>query len=244
MTCVSHDTLQTYIDNELEPQECTPVAAHLRECATCSRELANVVRLKRATQQAGRRFTAPAALQRKIMQQVSVAKPQRWWTRVMVIAPALAAVLLVVISLGVFQRERGVAFCRELTDLHVSTLASANPVEVASSDRHTVKPWFAGRLPFTFNVPELQGSSYDLIGGRMAYIDQSPAAQLIFKYREHRISVFIVQQAAVGQRGVHPPANFTLTTWRANGLAYFLVTDASPDSVTDLVARLKAAAGA
>jgi anti-sigma factor RsiW len=241
MTCVSHDTLQTYIDNELEPQECTPVAAHLRECATCSRELANVVRLKRATQQAGRRFTAPAALQRKIMQQVSVAKPQRWWTRIMVAMPAAALLVLIAASLLLMSRDRATSEGRELADLHVATLASANPVDVISTDKHTVKPWFAGKLPFTFNIPDLQGSQYELIGGRMAYIGQSPAAQLVFKYQQHRVSIFIVQEGAAGS-GVRGPTNFTVLDWRTGGLAYFLVTDASPDTMTDLVQRMKQAA--
>lgn len=242
MTCVSQDTLQTFLDNELETSENSRVSEHLRGCADCSRELANVVRLKRATHQAGQRFTPSAAFQRKMMTRFSGAKSQRtWWGRAMVVVPSLLTVAILVVSLGMYQRQSGVAFCRELTDLHVSTLASATPVDVVSSDRHTVKPWFAGRLPFTFNLPELQGSQYDLIGGRMAYLGQSPAAQLIFKYREHKVSVFIVQEDAVGNRGVHPPANFTLTTWRANGLAYFLVTDASPDTMTDLISRMKSA---
>jgi anti-sigma factor RsiW len=241
MTCVSQDTLQTFLDNELETSENSRVSEHLRGCATCSRELANTVRLKRATHQAGQRFTPSAAFQRKMMAQFSVTKvPQpNWWRRAMLLAPSALGILLLVVSLGFYQRERSVAFCRELTDLHISTLASATPVDVVSSDRHTVKPWFAGRLPFTFNLPELQGSQYDLIGGRMAFLGQSPAAQLIFKYREHKVSVFIVQEDAVGNRGVHPPANFTLTTWHANGLAYFLVTDASPDTMSDLIARMK-----
>src|SRR5690242_19308801 len=170
MTCVSQDTLQTFLDNELETSENSRVSGHLRDCADCSRELANVVRLKRATHQAGQRFTPSAAFQRKMIAQFSGAKVQRqsWWSRTIVVVPSLLTVVLLVVSLGLYQRERGVAFCRELTDLHVSTLASATPVDVVSSDRHTVKPWFAGRLPFTFNLPELQGSQYDLIGGRMA----------------------------------------------------------------------------
>ena len=61
----------------------------------------------------------------------------------------------------------------ELADLHVSALASATPVDVISTDRHTVKPWFQGRIPFSFNLPELQGSEFTLIGGRVTYLAQT-----------------------------------------------------------------------
>ena len=82
----------------------------------------------------------------------------------------------------------------ELADLHVATLASANPVDVVSTDRHTVKPWFAGRIPFTFNLPELQDSPFTLVGGKVSYLNQSPGAELIYRVRQHQISVFIFQE--------------------------------------------------
>jgi anti-sigma factor RsiW len=231
-----------FVDNELEPRESTRVADHLRACAPCSREIANVVRLKRVTHQAGQRFTPPAALQRKIMAQYSSAAPRRtWWKSVVVAVPSLAAIVLAVALFSVWNRDR-VDTGRELADLHVATVASVNPVDVLSSDKHTVKPWFAGKVPFTFNVPELQGSPYELIGGRMAYLNEAPAAQLFFKYGNHRVSIFIAQESAVSHRGIHAPSNFTVEHWTLNGLSYFLVTDASPGTMTDLVERCKKAA--
>jgi anti-sigma factor RsiW len=80
----------------------------------------------------------------------------------------------------------------------VATIASANPVDVVSTDRHTVKPWFAGKIPFTFNLPDLQGSAFTLVGGRVSYLRQSPGAELIFKIRQHQVSVFIFQEKDLG----------------------------------------------
>jgi anti-sigma factor RsiW len=244
MTCVSPDSLQTFVDNELEAAESNRVAQHLRECPACSREIANVVRLKRATHQAGQRFAVPAALQRKMMARYSSAAPARsWWTKVLVAVPSLVAVMLAVVLTMVLTRDRaGEAAGRELADLHVATTASANPVDVLSSDKHTVKPWFAGKVPFTFNVPELQGSPYELIGGRLAFLNESPAAQLFFKYGNHRVSVFIAQESAMTHRGIRAPNNFTVMHWSTNGLSWFLVTDASPSTMQDLVTRCKEAA--
>ena len=82
----------------------------------------------------------------------------------------------------------------EIADLHVTELASTNPVDVVSTDQHTVKPWFAGKLPFSFNIPELQNSDFTLVGGRVAYFQHSPGAQLLFKLRKHQLSVFIFKE--------------------------------------------------
>ena len=85
----------------------------------------------------------------------------------------------------------------EVADLHVATLASSSPVDVVSTDRHTVKPWFQGRIPFAFNLPELQNTDFTLLGGRVTYLDQVPGAQLIYDIRKHHISVFIFPEAAL-----------------------------------------------
>ena len=96
----------------------------------------------------------------------------------------------------------------EIADLHVGTLASASPVDVISTDRHTVKPWFQGKIPFSFNLPDLQNTEFSLLGGRLTYLDQTPGAQLIYDYRKHHISVFVFQErslpASLG--GEFPPS--------------------------------------
>src|SRR5207248_10840923 len=108
-------------------------------------------------------------------------------------ALAAAAIIVVAVGLGLLPRPRQHDVLAEITDLHVSTLASANPVDVISTDRHTVKPWFQGKLPFTFDLPELQGSQFTLVGGRLVYLAHEPGAHLIYNVRSHHISVFILQ---------------------------------------------------
>ena len=133
----------------------------------------------------------------------------------------------------------------ELVDQHVATLASSNPVDVVSTDRHTVKPWFEGKIPFTFNLPELQGSPFALAGGRVAYVNQSPGAELIFRVRQHQISVFIFQERALARAGgtesVRAALSFEVRTWCRNELCYFVIGDASAQDLDQLVELLKAA---
>jgi anti-sigma factor RsiW len=126
-------------------------------------------------------------------------------------------------------------------------MASANPVDVVSTDRHTVKPWFQGKLPFTFNLPELQDSPYKLLGGKLVYFKHTPGAQLLFELRKHQLSVFIVQD----QQGVIPlgPAvsetsnrGFTVETWSQAGLRYVVISDTSFTDVHALSDLLRGAA--
>ena len=134
----------------------------------------------------------------------------------------------------------------ELADLHVATLASANPVDVISTDRHTVKPWFQGKIPFTFNLPELQGSEFILVGGRVAYLGQSPGAELIYQIRKHQISVFIFQDRGTGREigsstQSQKELSFNMETWDQAGLRYFVIADASSDDLRKLADMLQKA---
>jgi anti-sigma factor RsiW len=140
---------------------------------------------------------------------------------------------------------RGQVFS-EIADLHVVTLASSSPVDVISTDRHTVKPWFQGKIPFAFDLPELQNSEFSLLGGRMTYLDQTPGAHLIYDVRKHHISVFVFQEQSLRARldanSVSPKKlPFNLETWSQGGLRYFVIGDASVADIESLAKLLKAA---
>jgi len=126
----------------------------------------------------------------------------------------------------------------ELADLHVAAVASATPVDVVSTDRHTVKPWFQGRIPFSFNLPELQGSEFTLLGGRVTYLAQTPGAHLIYQVRKHEISVFIFQdrgaETATLASGPTHAVSFNMENWTQGGLRYFVVGDVSTDDIQAL----------
>src|SRR5438128_6379847 len=94
-----------------------------------------------------------------------------------------------------------------------------------STDRHTVKPWFQGKIPFAFDLPELQNSEFSLLGGRMAYLDQTPGAHLIYDVRKHHISVFVFQERSLRLNvNSFAPKNmsFSVETWSQGGLRYFV----------------------
>jgi anti-sigma factor RsiW len=105
---------------------------------------------------------------------------------------------------------------REIADVHLSTIASANPVDVVSSDMHTVKPWFQGKLPFTFNLPELSGSPFSLLGGRVVYVRATPMALLVFQYKLHEISMLIGPEQILQGSG-EVGGGFHAVSWAKHG---------------------------
>jgi anti-sigma factor RsiW len=134
----------------------------------------------------------------------------------------------------------------QLVDQHVAALASSNPVDVVSSDSHTVKPWFAGKVPFSVDLPQLDGTPFTLVGGRMAYFQQAPAAQLIFAVRKHRISVFMFREHGetplLGNRDVPShELSYAVESWTEDGLRYFAVSDSNPQDVRQLCLLLRQA---
>jgi len=238
--------LDAYLDGELSPTEATALSAHLRECSACAANALGRVQLKRAVQMGGRRYPPSAPFREKIMKSVAPRQITLRWGWAVAFAVLLLVVSGAVVSYVARQELRAAHVYSELADLHVTTLASATPVDVVSTDRHTVKPWFQGRIPFTFNLPDLATSQFVLVGGRVAYLGQTPGAQLIYQVRKHEISVFIFQARGVSgsglDSGVRNRLSFNVETWEVNGLRYFVIGDTGADDLRALGELLKAAA--
>lgn len=237
--------MDAYVDGELAPTEASALASHLRSCGACAADAVERVQMKRAIGSAGKRYMPGNELRSKIARAIAV-KPRRQvsWQWKILVAPAL---LILLISLAVNWYEgresaRRQRIYSELADLHVTTLASAAPVDVVSTDRHTVKPWFQGKIPFSFNLPEVSGTEFTLLGGRVTYLAQAPGAHLIYQVRKHEISVFIFQDRGEElslPSGLLHTASFNLESWTQNGLRYFIVGDVSSDDIQALSKLLR-----
>src|ERR1700685_438147 len=221
--------------------------AHLRGCPPCAADVLSRLQTTRAVHSAGLRYRPSPQFRDRVRKSIA-SKPRRSPIRMWLGATAAVALLLIVgfVTLSVRRGEMRREVFGELADLHVATLASANPVDVISTDRHTVKPWFQGKIPFTFNLPELQGSEFTLVGGRVAYLGQSPGAELIYQLRKHQISVFLFQDRG-GVRELGSSArsqkvlSFNMESWNQGGLRYFVIGDASDDDIRQLADMLKKA---
>jgi anti-sigma factor RsiW len=254
MTCDEvRGKLVPYVDSELPAGELTEFDSHLRGCASCAADALGLLQTKLATRAAGTRYVPSPEFRLRMEQSMRAGRKPSWINfrssirfPKLAIAAAAAMLLIASVTLWVHHSAREHELT-EIADLHVAELASANPVDVVSTDRHTVKPWFAGKLPFSFNLPELQNSAFTLAGGRVAYFQHSPGAQLLFNVRKHQLSVFIFQEEA-GEFPAHlGTATATrlalhIETWSEGGLRYFIVSDAPAPDVHALGELLRNAA--
>jgi anti-sigma factor RsiW len=180
---------------------------HVRECARCAAAVLDVVRMKRAIR--ALRVAAPSA----------GARPKAGAPARTAIWAAAAAVVAAILVVPYYLAGRATA--RHLVDLHTTIVAGAAPVDVISTDRHTVKPWFEGKVPFAVDVPDLAATPFRLAGGRVVFVGGRPCAYLLLTKGAHRISLFVFDAATAPRVG--PMDSMTIETWRARGLAYVAV---------------------
>jgi anti-sigma factor RsiW len=232
--CEWREKIGLYVDGELEPRAEQAIAGHLQGCADCSSAVLEQQALKKAVRVAAKRFTAPPELYASLHRQTLPKKRNGLWLKAS--ALAASAVLLAVIGFAWISRPSpSSATVSQLIDQHVTMLASSNPVDVISSDKHTVKPWFQGKLPFTFNPPELAaGSPFSLVGGKLVYAQQTPGGELVYQVRQHKISVFIFQARDMHGEPSASNQTFVVNGWQQGGLQYYIVTDASREDADRL----------
>jgi len=238
--------LAAYLDGEVPTEQGNALEQHLRTCSECAAEIATMLSVRRTMRAARTRFTPSAEFRRKIQSQV--APSRRSFRTFGSLSVAIAALALLVMAV-VWMRQgamRADAY-REVADLHIGDLASTNPYDVVSSDRHTVKPWFQGRIPFAFNLPEFAGTEFTLLGGRLVYLHQQPAAQVVVGMKQHKISVLIVQESGAfpgtltSSGAAEMQDSFNVQTWTSRGLRFFVIGDAEKPEIQHLAQVLQGA---
>jgi anti-sigma factor RsiW len=240
MEHLTDETTSAYVDGELAVGEQERIRKHLYLCAACSLRALSLTQLKAATARAGSRFQPdPAVLSRleaAVRREPVSQGPRAWWIGL------AAAALLAVSMLGWLQMRQANPLAAELLDQHLGSLSPAALPQVVSSDRHTVKPWFQGRLPFSFNLPEPQALPAEAVlrGADLTYLAGKPAALLLFTIRKHQVSVFVFQRGA-GPNPVSLPnarSGFALRTATTQDLELIAVSDVSPPDLEALLASL------
>jgi anti-sigma factor RsiW len=242
------DTLSAFIDGELSAREQQDIQQHLVNCHSCALSVLSATQLKAATARAGHRFApTPEALARITAQlhpptQRGARARLIQSTRPMVWTALAAAIVLALSIIGWRQIRSTDSLAAELLDQHLAVLSSGATPEVISSDRHTVKPWFQGRLPFSFNLPDTQMLPPDTIlkGADLTYLNGQPAALLLFTIHKHQVSIFLTQRTdgsvLIGLQRFR--AGFSIHTASVPGLRIIAVSDVSPADLDLLVAAL------
>lgn len=198
---------------------------HLRECVRCANAVLTTTQMKRAVREAMDVGPAPASFRARLTKR---SFPAPWWM-------AAAAALGAIVFLSIFLlRDQSTPALPELADMHVTLLASANPVDVISTDRHTVKPWFEGKVPFAVPVPELASTPFRLIGGRVVYWRGNQAAYLLIGKSAHRISVFVFRRETAPKNLGAPSTDVSTLAWEDGGLTFIAVADIPPADLVQM----------
>ena len=257
-------TLSALADGELSSDQLVLANEHLASCPQCTSNALAQSLLKSATARAGQRYAPPSDLQGRMARLVSeeaarapgLAAPmphRASWRFSSFGWPALAALLLVAAGLFSVQRwtqqystsSESAGVVTEACDQHVATLAVNAPPEVVSSDRHTVKPWFQGKIPFSFNLPQALPGDTTLDGANLTYLHGQPTAQLLYSVGKHRVSVFLRQRTAQsGQNSLFiNRSGFHVTGFRTADLEVVAISDVDAVRLVDLADRIERAQG-
>jgi anti-sigma factor RsiW len=243
------DQLTAFVDGELPSSEGHGIRQHLADCHPCALRALSATELKAATARAGQRFAAPPEALARLTMQLRSQEPTRTariypfrtyrfrtiaWT-------GLAASLVLALSLiGWRQTRQTNALSAELLDQHLAMLSSGASPEVISTDRHTVKPWFQGKLPFSFNLPAVLPADTTLKGGNLTYLNGQPAALLLFTIHKHEVSVFLTRRS--GSDIATPPSGirsgFDIHYASTHDLRIAAVSDVNPADLELLLSAL------
>jgi anti-sigma factor (TIGR02949 family) len=236
MTCdEAHQLLHAYVDDELDIATALQMESHLPDCPVCRRELELAQVIRTAVAQPAVYYPAPSGLrerlQRTMRAEVGEMGPSPkagiltpWWTRPMVLSGLAAAVFLMISSVVLFLRPYAPPDqIAELIGSHVRSLEADHLLDVQSTDQHTVKPWFAGKLEFSPPVVDLSADGYPLIGGRLDYLDQQQVAALIYRRHKHVINLFIWPGESSSE--VSSKQGFNLIRFECKGMICWAVSD-------------------
>ncbi len=229
--------LESYLDGELDRAAVDEIEAHLSTCAACRAELAALEQLRTALR-AAPRHRAPAELRQRLAQAGDLPRleaPARgafragWW--------AMAASLLLGLALGAgFMTWRvgtpvdeGHLLARDLLASHLRALAASSPLDVISEDRHTVKPWFAGKIGESPPVIDPKSEEFPLLGGRIDYVGERRTAVVVYGHRKHIIDVYMTP-GLTGSNGLQLQG-YALTPCRLAGQQAWIVSDIDADSL-------------
>ena len=130
----------------------------------------------------------------------------------------------------------------EIVAAHVRSLMVDHAFDIASSDSHTVKPWFAGKLPFAPPVIDLTSQGFALVGGRLDYVDRRPVAALVYRHRQHLVNLFILPASSDARPRTVERQGFHLAGWERSGMKWWAVSDLNPQELAQFRAALEKAA--
>jgi anti-sigma factor RsiW len=241
--------MHALLDGELDAGHAREVERHLETCGSCAAQFNGYRQMHEAMATPELRFTAPVSLRRRIDTELPRAQAPRAVNRRSMLqgfalGSAFSGALAASLMLGVFGSGPDEHLLGDLLSAHMRSLQGEHLTDVQSSDRHTVKPWFNGKVDVSPPVVDLAAEGFPLLGGRLDYIEGRAVASLVYGRRKHVINVFVLKREGAEHRvsSIETMRGFNVRHWNAQGLDFFAVSDLNPEELRDFVQKFEAAA--
>lgn len=240
--------LHAYIDEELSSTEAQQLKEHIESCADCSEEYSQLIHLRNSIKPNELYTTTPSHLENSISIKLdnldknlsnSENKTSFWSSLTPKLIYSLPALFLGLVigwtGFSQFQSQQNYnGLLQSLASAHIHSLMANHLTDVASSDSHTVKPWFHGRLDFSPPVQDFTQQGFPLIGGRLEYLAESPAAALVYRHRQHSINLFIAPEPSQPVKPESSAYNgYHILYWNKGGLSFWAVSDLNLANLED-----------
>jgi anti-sigma factor RsiW len=247
MKCTpSEYLLELYLDGELAARESAQMREHLDSCYACARQYRRVEQIGNDIRMHVGHYALPAGLEQRVQAALrKAAREERQPTRPLQNWMAVAAAVLLFVSIAwnvALLRSHASArdlLAQEVLSSHLRSLIGTHLVDIPSSDQHTVKPWFNGKLNFSPDVRDFARQGFPLVGGRIEYLDDRPVAALIYQRRKHLINLFLWPGPSSSSSGYSEMTKrgYNLLSWTQDGMTCWLVSDV-PTSELEQFAQL------
>ncbi len=249
-----------YLDGELDLSRTIEMETHLQTCGECARELERLQALRAALQHGALAYAAPEGLRERIQSSLRSAAPTEirerssGWRPLQFLRPLLllrwagAFAVLALCAVAAWQLLPGLRgptsdqrIEAEVFASHVRSLEASHLMDVSSTDQHTVKPWFDGKLDFSPPVEDLASDDFPLVGGRLDYLEGREVAALVYQRRKHFINVFVWPgtTGSSSTQTLSPRQGYNLMRWSRGGFQFWAVSDVSAQDLAEFVRLLE-----
>jgi anti-sigma factor RsiW len=238
------------IDGELDAGHAREVEAHLASCPRCAMQLYDYRVMRQALAEPALRHRAPAALRARIEGKLparpAAAPSRRSLLKGLAMGSVLSGALAASLAVLVLRREEDQRILGDVVSAHLRSLQGDHLIDVQSSDQHTVKPWFNGRLEVAPPVIDLTAQGFTLIGGRLDYIDARPVAAVVYKRRAHVINLFVApvagpQLGPERRATIEQVQGFNIWHWTRSDLGFWAASDINAEELREFGDKLEAA---
>ena len=259
MTCDETEILlHALIDGELDAGHARDVETHVAACPACAEKLKAFRAMRETMAQARLKEAAPAHLRNRIEAALAVPAtvfaPRQSWLASMraswknffggfAVGTALSAAVAASLVIAVVRNDQDQQIASDVVSAHLRSLQAGHLTDVETSDQHTVKPWFNGKLDVAPPVIDLTAQGFTLIGGRLDYINGQPVASIVYRRRKHVINLFVGQPLGAAVHGVKDETvqGFNIRHWSESGLDLWAVSDIDAGELDEFGQKFTAA---